>query len=409
MRFMPLALAMGVLTAAHSVQAADIFTVTGTVAGVTTQTQSFGFKTAEDVLNFPKFENLHSHFSNYTTGMEAANMDVNFRGLGMNLAYGANSSDLRFAVPSLGIDMSFNGATREESQEMYREFMKKNGGDILNRIMKKLAEVSPHDPIAGNPNSLMGQMAANDFANGFSGLVSNIATKPGEKSESNNLIGIGARFTSLRQDGVTNNSYTIPLSYTIRSDIDPRRQLIFSVPLTYSDIEGAKAYNVGFGAAYRMPMNDEWTLTPSFSYGAAGSKDLGAFGQAVSASITSSYVINGNGYDIAIGNMVGYYRTLKLSISGYSYDPGISNVVFRNGIMYSQPINLFGKKMSIEYSLIDTRFTGTDLYNKGYDEIGITLGTNKNANSARSFFRAGGTYLFSPQSKGFSLNVGYWF
>lgn len=402
-----LALVLGLAATAQCAAAADLFTITGSVVGDTAQTQSFGFNSAEEVFEFPSFENLHTRFTNYT-GTEAATMDVNFRGLGMIVAYpAAGQSDLVLDVPSLGIHQVFSGATRDESREQFSDFMKKNGGDILNRIMKKLVETSPHDPIAGNPNSLMSQMAANDFANGFSNFVSSIATKPGEKAD--NLIGIGARFTSLRQDGIRNNTFTIPFSYTIRSDIDPRRQLIFNLPVTYSEVGGAKAYNLGFGAAYRLPMNDNWTLTPAVSYGAAGSKDLGAFGQALSASVTSSYVIEGKGYDIAIGNMVGYYRTLKLSVNDYSYNPDIANVVFRNGVMYSHPINAFGKKMSIEYSLIDTRFTGTKLYNDGYDEISVTLGTNKNASSARSFYRAGATYLFSPETKGFSLNLGYWF
>jgi hypothetical protein len=402
-----LALAIGFCAAAHAAVAADLFTVTGSVTGLSTQTQSFGFKSAEDVLEFPKFENLHARFSNYS-GTEAAAMDIDFRGLGMSVAYPTvGGNDLVLHVPSLGIHEVFSGASRDDSRKEFSDFMKKNGGDILSRIMKKLAEESANDPIAGNPNSLMGQMVANDFANGFSNFASNVGSKSGD--DSSNLIGIGARFTSLKQDGIRNSSFTVPLSYTIRSDIDPRRQLIFNLPVTYSEVGGAKAYNLGFGASYRLPINDEWTLTPSLSYGAAGSKELGAFGQAVSASLTSGYVISGKGYDVAIGNMVGYYSTLKLSVGDYSYNPDISNVVFRNGVLYSQPINAFGKKMSIEYSLIDTRFTGTKLYNNGYDEIGVTLGTNKNASSARSFYRAGATYLFSPKTKGFSLNIGYWF
>jgi hypothetical protein len=77
--------------------------------------------------------------------------------------------------------------------------------------------------------------------------------------------------------------------------------------------------------------------------------------------------------------------------------------------MLSQPINAFGQGMSIEYSLIDTRFTGDALYIDGYDEIGVTLGTNKSANSSRSYLRAGLTYRFSDKAKGLTANVGYWF
>lgn len=404
-RGVKLALAAAIL-AAQSAAAADLFSITGTVAGLSSETRSFGLSSAEDVFDFPKFESLHTRFSNYT-GVEAAALHIDFRGLPMYVAYPvAESTILVMEVPELGIYEEFHGATREESRRAFSDFMKKNGGGILNRIMKRLVAESANDPIAGNPNSLMGQMVANDFANGFTSLVSNVGSK---EENSSNLIGIGARLTSIKQDGLRNSSLTIPLSYTIRSDIDPRRQLIFNLPLTYTQVDKAQAYNLGFGVAYRLPITDEWTLTPSAGYGATGSKDLGAYGQALSAAITSSYVISGNGYDIAIGNMVGLYKTLKLEAGGYSYNPDIQNVVFRNGIMFSQPVNAFGRKMSIEYSLIDTRYTGTKLYNEGYDEIGVTLGTNKNASSARSFLRAGASYLFSPKSKGFTLNLGYWF
>lgn len=403
MRRPALALAAAALSICNVAGAADVFTVTGTVNG--TETRSFGFSRAEDVLNFPS--SLSSRFTTYTTGTEAATMGIDFRGLGMTAEYGAGLTHLEFTVPSLGIHEFFPGATRDESQQQFSDFMKKNGGDILSRIMKQLAAVSPHDPIAGNPNSMMSQMVASDFATAFNGIGSNIGSR--QSGDSDNLIGVGARFSSLRQNGIDNRSLTIPFSYTVRADIDPRRQLIINAPVTLTEVGGAQAYNIGLGAAYRLPLNDNWTITPAVNYGAAGSKDLGAFGQAVSASVSSTYVFEGKGYDVVVGNMVGYYTTLKLSAGGYSYNPEIANVVFRNGVMYSQPVTVFGKRMSIEYSLIDTRFTGTKLYNEGYDEIGVTLGTNKNASSARSFMRAGANVLFGPRTKGFSLNFGYWF
>jgi hypothetical protein len=77
--------------------------------------------------------------------------------------------------------------------------------------------------------------------------------------------------------------------------------------------------------------------------------------------------------------------------------------------MLSSPLTVFGKPMSIEYGLIDTRFTGTELYLNNYQEISVTLGTNRSASSARSFLRAGASYLFSSKSKGLTLNLGYWF
>jgi hypothetical protein len=406
MRTTILAAAVAMLAAGHAASAADLFTIDGTVTSTVSQSRHLGFSRAEDALDAVKGSNLHSYFSNYS-GTEITVMHMDYRGLEMHLGYVApGSTALLFDVPSLGIEQTFNGATRDESQRLYADFMKKSGGDLLSRIQKKLVEVSPSDPIAGNPNSLMGRMVSNDFATAFNDVASDIGTRDGKAS---GVAGIGLQYASLRQNGIDNRNITLPLSYTVRNDIDPRRQLIFNLPLSYSDVAGAQGYGAGFGVAYRLPMNDSWSLTPALNYGVAVSRDQGAVGQAVSGSLASTYVWRRSNFDVALGNMLGYYRTLKLSAGGYSYDPGIANTVLRNGVMLSQPVNVMGRKMSLEYSLIDTKFFGSALYDMHYDEIGVTLGTNKRASSARSFMRAGVSYLHSPKTNGLMLNLGYWF
>lgn len=395
------ALALGLC---QSAVAADLFKVDTTVNGVTT---SQSFNVAMDSFDSTKVDAIKARLPGYTTTSAAA-IALDYRGLGLNLAYLANSTTLTLNIPSIGVNQSFTGTTRDQSQEMLKDFFKKNGGDVLNRIMKKLAETSPVDPIAGNPNSLQSQAVSSDFDRNFTSHASNIKAAQAGSSTSN-LMGLGLRFGSYDINGKTSDSLTVPLSYTIRSDLDPRRQLTFSAPITYTTVEGAKVYSGNLGVSYRLPMNDAWALTPAANYAVTGSEDLGSVGQIVSASLTSSYVINLDNFDLAIGNMVGYYQTLKASVGDYSFDPGIKNTVFRNGVMLSQPTNLFGKGMSVEYSLIDTRFTGDALYTTGYDEIGVTLGTNKSANSSRSYLRAGVSYLTSSQAKGFTANFGYWF
>lgn len=398
-----------VLGLCQSAIAADLFTVTGTVYnanGTVAQTNSVGINSALDAIDKLKltgFQNLTSSYTN--TSIATGQLD--FRGLPMVLSFPTSGTTLNFTVASLGVNQTFAGATRDASVEQFKDFIKKDGGAILNAIMKKLAEVSPVDPIAGNPNSLQSQMVTTDFDRNFTSHASNIKAQGG--SATNNLIGLGLRFGSYDMNGRTSSSYTVPLSYTNRSDLDPRRQLTISAPITYTEVEGGKVYSFNPGVSYRIPMNDNWALTPAIGYGLTGSVELASLGQMVSGSLTSSYVINRDGYDIAIGNMVGYYQTLKAQSGDYSYDPGIKNTIFRNGVMLSQPTNVFGKGMSIEYSLIDTRFTGDALYTDGYDEIGITLGTNKSANSARSYLRAGVSYLTSSTAKGFTANFGYWF
>ena len=44
-----------------------------------------------------------------------------------------------------------------------------------------------------------------------------------------------------------------------------------------------------------------------------------------------------------------------------------------------------------------------------YQEFSRTVGTNKNAFSARSFFRAGLTVTHGKGTQGVSGNIGYWF
>jgi hypothetical protein len=65
--------------------------------------------------------------------------------------------------------------------------------------------------------------------------------------------------------------------------------------------------------------------------------------------------------------------------------------------------------MALEFSFVNTVYTGTDLFSRQYNELGLALGTAKSS-SARSYLRGGVTYLQGQNGiKGFKLNFGYWF
>jgi hypothetical protein len=396
--------AVGVLVASWCLAGqAGVIGVDTNVSGVQTSTS---FSSVDDAVNSLTSAQLTSINPAYT-GVEAAQVDINYIGLPITTTYPTPGSPLlTLNIPSLGISKDFVGATRDESQNLLKEYFKQNGDNILGRIGKELAKVSPVYPIAGNPNSLMTQLVMQDFNSGFMGFAGN--NKPGEGASSN-LIGIGLGYGSFRQDGITSNSYTLPLSYTFRNDLDPRRQISLRLPITMTDADGSKSYYVGLGGSYRFPVSDNWALMPAVNYALAGSADLGTYAGIASASLTSSYFISFETSDLAIGNMVGYYTTTKAKSGDYSYDPGSTNTVTRNGVLFSHPVTVSGSTMSLEYSLIDTLFFGDDLFVNHFDEIGISLGTNKRATSARSYFRSGASYLYSSKSKGFNLTLGYWF
>jgi hypothetical protein len=126
-------------------------------------------------------------------------------------------------------------------------------------------------------------------------------------------------------------------------------------------------------------------------------------------SVTSTYLIEGNGFDVVIGNMLGYYKTLNPPVGKFTVNPDLSQVALRNGFLLSQPITLGGRKMSVEYSASDTRYFSTSIYQRNSQELGISLGTNKSAYTSRSFFRTNLAYQRAKDAHGVVLTVNYWF
>ena len=77
--------------------------------------------------------------------------------------------------------------------------------------------------------------------------------------------------------------------------------------------------------------------------------------------------------------------------------------------MLLQPVSWGGSKLSLEYSLIDTRYFGDKPFADNSQEIGITIGTNRRAESAQRYIRAGLTYERTKHNDLVRLNFGYWF
>lgn len=376
----------------------------GLSVAVGAQCGQASFNTAQDLIDGLETSGLSSLNSSYD-GSQVASMNIFFNSLPISLAFpnsGAtgDGAQLVFSIPELGINETFLGADRDASQNLLEDYLKDSG--VIADIMKYQAANSPHSPITG-PGGAIPTAVANDFSETFNTMPAQ------QEGEAPNLVGAGLGFSSLSVDDRDTTVTTIPISYAIRNTIDPRRQLVLSMPITVSDTEGAKAYALSFGVGYRFPVNEAWTLTPAVRYGFTASEDLATVAGVASVSLSSTYALRFDAFDMAIGNMVGYYSTTKVSAGDYSFDPDIHNTVLRNGVMLSQPVTLGGKKLAIEYSLIDTRYLGTEIYVDNTQEIGITLGTNRSAFSSRSYLRGGLNLLKGKDTTGISLNLGYWF
>ena len=341
-------------------------------------------------------------------GNEAVVSNARLTGVATNISYAQNSADLRFTIPDLGINELFQGSTRVNSARLLKDFLA-NNGDLRGRLVRAQANNSPNNAITG-PGGVLTNAVTSDFDGSFGDMATRIATSlPSAQGGSGNLIGIGMVVSKFDIAGTSVKTLSIPLSYTVRNDIDPRRQALLRGGIGVVDSEGTKAYNARFSAGYRFPMSDEWTLTPMLGGAVTGSKDTSVYTGILNASVASTYAIELGGFDLTVGNMLGYYLSFKPPGGNAGVDPGLGQLALRNGVLLSQPITIGGSKMSVEYGLSDTRYLGGSLYQKNSQDLSVSLGTNKSAFSARSFFRATLLLQRARESKGVALNVNYWF
>jgi hypothetical protein len=399
-------------------QAAEPLNLAVTVG---TQTTSTGYSDWDTFINAMDKSGLEGLLPGVYTGTQAAHITLDLRGLTMSAVFpDANKANFRLTIPGI-FDVTITDAEANSNRDTATNLMqdKLERSDILSKISQALAASSPVDPVAGNPNSLMSTMVGNDFNQSFSAEISNIAT-PGEtartssgqanESKSSNFVGVGLEYGQMTLGDIKVKSTTLPLSYTIRNDLDPRRQLMLRLPISVIDTAGAKSLQLGLGSSYRLPMTDNWSLTSSFNYALVGSIDLLSAAQMATAGITSTYFWRQSGYDIGMGNMLSYATTLPFTYDNKKYDPGIENTILRNGVMVSVPVHAFGGKMHFETALVDTRFFGTELYSNSQQELKFTLGTTRSANVANAgLFRAGLSYVKTPNDNGFKVELGYWF
>lgn len=262
---------------------------------------------------------------------------------------------------------------------------------------------------AGDGESLQTRMFSDDLDRALTEVDTTAVAGP--------VIGAALEFEHLRSASGRNvDTWTVPLSYAVRSDLDPRRQTIASLRLVNSRADGSDSRAVIAGAAFRRPINDAWTLVPAISTGHVsfhqGNAD--SYGSINGGSLSSIYKMSYGRVEFALANMLAHYRTNKFRGAVGANDPDLNNTVTRNGIIMSVPTLLSGHKLATEISLIRTDvLTGhrnvaskVDYYN----EISVTLGNNRRLSNARSFIRGGIAYIDGQGDlHGLRLKFGYWF
>ena len=371
--------------------ARDAFEINLDVNG---QTGGRGFSSVESAVNtLSNTGALQALVPSYTD-TSPATATVDLRGITAITSFQAGSTTLHVVIPSAGIDQTFTGATRADSAEAFLRFLEGSGASTS--LFRALVANSPADPVAGNPNALMNQMVASDFDRAL--IDATGPTTPG--------FGLNARFGSFSAAGFSSQSFSLPLDYSWQ--LSERDALELDAPISWSDTGGGNSYSGNVGVLWRHKVFSNWTLQPSVRMGGVGSIELGSAAGVWSVGLnsTANFDLPAN-WRLTVANGITYISTIPISFGRFSISYGLSNVVFRNGLVGSHDLGLELKNLPLRGSVffIDTRFTGSAVFMNSYQEMGFFVSAGSQAPA-----RVGATFLIGDHNvRGFSLNTGVQF
>jgi len=168
-----------------------------------------------------------------------------------------------------------------------------------------------------------------------------------------------------------------PMSYSFHSTKFPHIKMSIHMPVTISEFQNDRFYAMGLGAGLIFPINQYWNLKPTLN--------LDTKESLLSGGITSAYCFDVGDLKINIDNRFSMFRTIhfnpdeelptplypKWMISGLS--SGHINMVVRNAIRLSLPMEIIDPYSTFELYVIDTRCFGDTLLFEEYNEVGFSL------------------------------------
>lgn len=344
------------------------------------------------------------------TPVSPVSIDINLRGIFALTSFAANSTALIVQIPQAGITETFTGSTRDESLRLFKDFIKEGGSGTRHRLLKAYARFSPIDPIAGNPNSLMGRMTQADYLLGhlspLSGCDCCWSAQP-----IYHQFQAGLNVSRAFAGGFDTTNVTIPLRYSYSPTLD--WAFIIDSPLTYYRNGGASSISGSLGLAFRYPITHSWSLTPIVRFGSGGSLDLCTAGNFISTGLTSVYNYKICDYVLSMTNYVGYTASVNFWLTGVNFNYHLHNYIFKNGLSLTtcQGFTVCNRPLNFSLSFEDSYFAREHLFMRHYDEVEISLiATGINPCLDYDCLKLGFAYQFGQKSyKGYCFNLTYQF
>lgn len=406
---------------------ADIYLINN---GEESPTKNFQFDTANGFFDQLKDKGFQQAFGSAYTKNSIVIADTLYQGVNIHVTVGAEGqaangqTEMIMTIDDLGVTEIFNGTSRSNVTKKMENYFRNDDKGTYSRLLEYQVANTPNSQIAGNPTSLQGQLVSTtfDYATNVPTTPTTPTTSAGDTGGSSaNPLMVGVGGGTYTQGNLDISVINVPISKAFNAPFteDPRKKLLVNGQFNYITVGQAASYQGSLGLGYMHPLTDNWYLIPSVSYGVIGSQDLASLGQIFSASISSNYKFKLADYDMAFVNMFGYYKTLPLSIDGVvSSDPNINNYVFKNGIFPSRVVSMFGHDVRVKGIFTDTEFTGSRVFVRQYNEVGIELSSVKKVEwldkvtfGLADSLSLSGKYVFSIENpdgfEGYDIGISY--
>lgn len=384
-------------------------------------------ETARKTVGFTKFEDLadlaegNEGFDGFDYRVKPVLTYFDFRGATGTFIFdetqpGVGTLDVDF--PGLGLgDLSFTGVDVDDAADKFLDYVKANGFSFESRLGQYAAGNTAVDPIAGNPASLLSQMVSfdGDTATNMGGFGDDDGTADGSSASilppmTSFSPSIG-RFDTGMHD-VTR--VTVPID-TIRPLTSGGIALGVSGVFAYTDAAGSKSYLVNGGVSLKVPVvkgrQVNWSVIPSVRIGGALSPDMSSAAILTSTAVSSVLSWRKNSFKATWTASVAAIRSKAIEVDDFKLDYDIDVNSFRNGFRFENdlPMNMFGRKATIEVDLVSNKLDGENLYIKTYNEYSVSIGTRRILKGLQTNSVRFGLTLIDGEKdyKGALLNFGY--
>ncbi len=319
---------------------------------------------------------------------------LDLRGVQSRAGFDLDDATFFFQVPSIGLDIAFNGSNRDESIELFEDWIE-NGlplpdskASALTSLLQAFVAESAVDPIAGTPFSLQTRMMQAPYDLGARALF---RPKDPHEPDADGEIWRGRDEFAVRTDytpfwGGRWNGFMadLALEYTLNFE-DPRFAVTFDLPLAYTQTEGdahtATAHG-GLGFLYRaLPW---WNILVQGRGGIAGSVELGGLAVLYSAGVTSHMQWKLGQNTFRLGNAFSASSSVDgMEWFGYEITYDITNYLIRNGVELERALSkrFLGHPLFARLDFTDSWVLGSDVFVDHYNEVGLAVGTTRSFGS----------------------------